>query len=65
LFSIGSSQERLSRRSNIVQVLKTFKNHLLETETVQEDIDKEYIKDVIIERYRSIGNPDKVTFSRG
>jgi hypothetical protein len=65
LSSIGSSQGRLSRRSNIVQILKTFKNHLLETETVQEDIDKEYIKDVIIERNRSIGNADKVTFSRG
>jgi hypothetical protein len=65
LSSIGSSQGRLSRRSNIVQILKTFKNHLLETETVQEDIDKEYIKDVIIERNRSIENLNKVTFSRG
>jgi hypothetical protein len=64
LSSIGSSQGRLSRRSNIVQILKTFKNHLLETETVQEDIDKEYIKHVIIERKRSIGNQDKFTFYR-
>jgi hypothetical protein len=64
LSSIGSSQGRLSRRSNIVHILKTFKNHLLETETVQEDIDKEYIKDVIIERKRTIGNQHKFTFYR-
>lgn len=65
LSSIGSSQERLSRRSNLVQILKHFKNQLLETETVQEEIDKEYIKDVMTEKKRRIGNPDKVIFSRG
>ena len=63
LFSIGSSQERLSRRTNIVHLLKTFKEHLLDSETVQEDIDKEYINDVIAER-RRVGYSNKFMFSR-
>lgn len=65
LFSIGSSQHQLSTRNNIVGILKTFKNHLLDTETVKEEIDKEYIKDVITERRKIIYDLDKITFSRG
>lgn len=64
LSSIGSSQERLSRRSNLVQILKHFKSHLLDTEIVQEEIDKEYIKDVVTERRRRFDVPDQVIFTR-
>jgi hypothetical protein len=64
LFSIGSSQDQLSKRTSIVQLLKTFKNRLLETETDEEEVDKEYVKYLVAERKKSIQNSDIVTFSR-
>jgi hypothetical protein len=63
LYSIGQSQEQLSQRNKILGVLKDFKDYLLDTETY-EDLDKEYVKEVVTERSKSIYDLRKITFSK-
>jgi hypothetical protein len=63
LYSIGQSQNQLSKGNKILGVLKNFKDYLLDTETY-EDLDKEYIKVVLKERSKSIIDLRKVTFSK-
>jgi hypothetical protein len=63
LYSIGQSQDQLSKRNNIVGVLKEFKDYIIDTEAPQ-DLDKEYIKEVVTERSKSMNVLRKITFSK-
>lgn len=64
LFSIGQSQDQLDKRNKIVGVLAAFKNYILDTQTYEEDLDKDYFKEVLSERSKFINNLSKITFSR-
>jgi hypothetical protein len=64
LYSIAQSQDHLSKRNKILGVLKDFKNYLLDTET-HEELDRNYIKEVLTERSKSIYDLRKITFSKG
>jgi hypothetical protein len=64
LYSIGSSQRRLSTRKKVAGTLKAFRTHFHDTESNNEEIDYEYIKEVILAKKQSVNNVDRITFSR-
>src|SRR5438093_1083 len=64
LYSIGSSQRRLSTRKNVAGIFKTFRPHFHDTESNNEEIDYEYIQEVIFAKKQSVNNLGRITFSR-
>jgi len=64
LYSIGSSQHRLSTRRNVAGILNAFKTHFHDTEPINEEIDYEYIKEVISAKKQSVNKLGRITFSR-
>lgn len=65
LHSIATSQDMLTKRTNIVSILNTLKHHLqFDTNTQNEDIDKDYLVAVVAEKSRSISNENGFVYSR-